>query len=86
MHRGLYALVEKFLDSFGDWLRLMKYGHQTKKSYLYYTNKYNLFQNKYQPKELESPEVNQFLFIRLQEKRRNIFSRQDPKCLSFSAP
>ena len=52
---------KKLLDIFRDQIRIKQYSTRTEKTYIHWVREYILFHNKRHPKEMNVPEINQFI-------------------------
>ena len=59
---------KKLLDQYRDQIRLKQYSPRTEKTYVQWVREYILFHNKRHPKEIGTPEINQYLIHLVSEK------------------
>jgi hypothetical protein len=72
----------KLLDQVRDVLRLKHYAYSTEESYVQWIRRFILFHNKCHPKEMGSPEIEQFLTYLAVE--QTYLARSRIACLSSS--
>jgi len=60
---------KKLLDQYRDAIRLKHYSHRTEETYINRVREFILFHNKRHPKEMGTPEINQYLTYLVSEKK-----------------